>query len=317
MSGESLSIPGVLYVGMSGEHEQAALQVGPAVGWITLKGLHTWSHEISVVLRSDLTAAIRGELHVTLPEAQAQEAKLGNAARAAAASTLVAVESSMGEELLGKGVRVHTVGSDRITGGVFYFAKGGAGGAVRVQGNLIEMLAPAMEASADNATLEAALDGLIGRMLGELSGGVLSEAAIELAAALPSLGEPAADAMAKLQTLEGYLVLAGTRAARYEERARGVVDAVGQAARLGKQRVEVALFSEAQRVVQPQVEIEYAEGESGVRTKLTLPERARWFVPGLMKETIPPPAVTPKVDEAKIAAEKVAAQKAAAEKVAA
>lgn len=317
MSGESLGIPGLLYVGVSPEHELAALQVGPSVGWIALKGLGTWSREISVVLKSDLTPALCGKLGVALPEAKAEAAKLPQATRAAKASTLVAVESSVADKLPADSVRIHTIGSDRITGGFYYFAKGGGAAPLRVQGNLIEMIAPTLSATADNAAMEASLDGLIGRVIGELSDGVLSEAQLELAEALPSLGEPEGDAVAKLQTLEGYLVLAGTRASKYEERARSVVEAVGQATRQGKDVVSLALFGDAQRVVQPELEIEYAEGEAGDRKKLTLPERSRWLVSGLIKETVPPPAVAPVVDAAKVAAEKAAAEKAAAERAAA
>ena len=321
MSGASLSVPGLLHVGTPSEQELVVLHVGPAVGWVALKGLQGWSQEISVVLKADVTGAVSTELGVTLPEAQPEAAGLANARRAALASNLVAVESALVDELAAKGVRVHTVGSDRATGGFYYLAKGGAGAAVRVQGNLVEMVAPSLAATADNSILESYLDGVIGRLLAELSDGLLSEAQLELAAALPSLGEPASAAVAKMQTLEGYLVVTAARAARYEDRARTVVDMVGQGARQGKDAVDVPLFGSARRVVQAELAVEYAEGESGERRKRTLPERSRWFVAGLQSETMPPPAVEPRVDEAKAAAEKAAAdkaaQKAAAEKAAA
>jgi hypothetical protein len=306
MSGESLSVPGLLYVGMSGEQEQAVLHVGPATGWVALKGLHTWSREISVVFKADVTDALARELGVTLPEAHPQAGQLPNAKRAAVASKFVAVESALVDALVGKGVRVHTIGSDRITGGFYYFAKGGSGGAVRVQGNLFEMVAASL-ATADNAALEANLDGVIGRVLAELSEGALSEAQVELAAALPSLGEPADDAAAKLQTLEGYLVLTGTRASKYEERARGVVETLGHATRQAKESVSVALFGDARRAVQPELEIEYAEGEAGAVKKLTLPERSRWLVGGLQSESMAPPPVAAAAADGAGAAEKAAA----------
>ena len=174
------------------------------------------------------------DLGVTLPEAQPETTRLPHARRAALASTLVAVESTLVDALVDKGVRVHTIGSDRITGGFYYFAKGGTGAAVRVQGNLVEMVAPALATSADNAALEACLDDVIARMLTELSDGMLSEAQIELAAALPALGEAGSEADAKLQTLEGFLIMAGARATKYEDRARAVVEALGQATRRGE-----------------------------------------------------------------------------------
>jgi hypothetical protein len=316
MSGASLGVPGVLYVGTSSEQELAALHVGPGVGWVALKGIHTWSQEISVVHKADVSEAVSRQLGVMLPERQPDMSRLHNAQRAAQASDLVAVDSSLVDKLVAQGVRVHTIGADRITGGFYYFAKGGAGEAVRLQGNLVEMVAATLPASADNATVEACLDGVIPRVLAELSGGKVSEDQIELAATLPALGEPAADAAVKLQTLEGFLVLAVTRASKYEDRARAVVEALDQRARRGDDEARVPLFGDARRVVQPALEIEYAEGESGARRRLTLPARSRWFVAGLLSETMPPPAVEPKVVEDTAAAERAAAEKAAAEKVA-
>ncbi len=317
MSGASLSVPGLLYVGTSTEREPAVLHLGATAGWVALKGLHTWSREISVVLKADVSESVCRKLGVTLPEAHPEAANLAHARNAARASRLVAVEASLVDKLTAEGVRVHTIGSDRITGGFYYFAKGGPRAAVRVQGNLVEMIAPALAQSADNAALEACLDGVIDRVLAELSEGVLSEAQIELAGSLPSLGEPASEAAAKLQTLEGYLVLTGNRASKYEERAREVVEALGKATRQGAESVHVALFGDARRVVQPELEIEYAEGESGAPRKAMLPERSRWVVTGLLTETMPPPSVVSEAEEAKAAEEKAAATKAAAEKLAA
>jgi len=317
MSGASLGVPGVLYVGTSGEHELAELHVGPAVGWVALKGIHTWSREISVALKADVTEAIGRELGVTLPERQPEAAGLQNALRAAQASSLVAVDSSLVDKLVAHGVRVHTIGSDRITGGFYYLAKGGKGQALRLQGNLVEMVASTMAASADNAAIEANLDGVIPRVLAELSGGALSEAQIELAATLPALGEPADEAAVKLQTLEGFLVLTTTRASRYADRARAALEALDQATRGGQHGLTVPLFGEARHIAQPELEIEYAEGEAGERRRLKLPERSRWFVAGVMTETIPPPAVAPRAAEDAATAEKAAAEKAAAERVAA
>jgi hypothetical protein len=302
------------------------LHVGPAVGWIALQGLHTWSREISVILKADLGEPIAAELGVLLPENHSEASKLAGARRAALASTLVAVEAPLVEPLVAKGVRVHTIGSDRITGGFYYFAKGGAGAPVRFQANLVEMITPSLTAQSDNAAVEACLDGVIARVLAELSEGLLSEAQIELAAALPALGEPLADGAAKLQTLEGLLMGGAARAARYEERARAVVEALGVATRRGEEELHIPLFGDAQRVPQPELEIEYAEGDAGERRRLTLPERSRWFVAGVRDDlSMPPPAVHVEADgaaadraaAAKVAAERAAAEKAAAERVAA
>ncbi len=257
MSGASLGVPGVLYVGTSSEQELAVLHVGPGVGWVALKGIHTWSREISVVLKADVTDAIGRELGVTLPERLPEAAGLQNALRAARASNLVAVDSSLVDKLVALGVRVHTIGSDRITGGFYYLAKGGNGEAVRLQGNLVEMVASTLATTADNAAIEACLDGVIPRVLTELSGGTLSEAQVELAATLPSLGEPAAEAAVKLQTLEGFLVLTMTRASKYEERARAALEALDQAGG-GADGLNVPLFGDAHRLMKTELEIEYS-----------------------------------------------------------
>ncbi|HEY8040858.1 MAG TPA: hypothetical protein VIF15_13730, partial [Polyangiaceae bacterium] len=279
-----------------------------------------------MILRADLGEPIAAELGVLLPENHSEASKLAGARRAALASTLVAVEAPLVEPLVAKGVRVHTIGSDRITGGFYYFAKGGAGAPVRFQANLVEMITPSLTAQSDNAAVEACLDGVIARVLAELSEGLLSEAQIELAAALPALGEPLADGAAKLQTLEGLLMGGAARAARYEERARAVVEALGVATRRGEEELHIPLFGDAQRVPQPELEIEYAEGDAGERRRLTLPERSRWFVAGVRDDlSMPPPAVHVEADgaaadraaAAKVAAERAAAEKAAAERVAA
>jgi hypothetical protein len=316
MSGASVSVPGILHVGGSDDQERVVLHLGPAAGWVAAKGIRTWSREIAIVVKAELSDAVCRELGVVLPERRPEAATLANARRAAQASPLVAAESSIAEALMARGVRVHTIGSDRITGGFYYFAEGGTREAVRVQGNIVEMVAPALNPSADNTVVEACLDGVIDRVLAELTDGVLSEAQIELAAALPALGESAADAAAKLQTLEGFLTLAAKRASRYEDGARAVVEALGRAARQGDVAAQVPLFGEAHRVVQPELEIEYAEGKSGIRRALKLPERSRWLVAGL-RESMLPPAAASRAEEEKAAAQKAAAEKAAAEKASA
>ena len=187
MTGESFRVPGSLYVEPFTK-QLGVLHVGTDVGWIAPRGLRRWSQEISVVLKADVPEAVCHELGVILPDAQPVASKLPNVRLAARASKLVEVESSLVEKLLARRVRVHTVGSEGVTGGFYYFAKGGKEKPVRMQGNIFEMLALALAKSPDNAMLEECLDGLIDRLLTELSGQVLSEAQVELAGALSSLG---------------------------------------------------------------------------------------------------------------------------------
>src|SRR5207248_4057325 len=140
------------------------------------------------------------------------------ARRAAQACKLVAVERTLSEQLSAKGLRVHTVGFDRVSNGFFYFASGGSGPQKRVQGELIEIIAPSLSGGSSQEELNARLDGLIDRLLGELSDGALSEEQLELAEALPMLGPKSAEAGDKLQTLEGWLILSATRSALFGDR---------------------------------------------------------------------------------------------------
>ena len=188
MSDASLIIPGLIQVGAYDDKKRASLVlIGSAVGWTMPRGINTWRREVSVVNKGDLTPDSLSELGVVLPEQQGEPASVGRARRAAEACSLVAVEGPIAEQLMAKGLVVHTVGFDSVSGGFFYLAKGGKSGGKKVQGELIEMVASSL-GDGSNDELEASLDGMIHRLLVELSDGVLSEVQIELADALPPLG---------------------------------------------------------------------------------------------------------------------------------
>ncbi len=157
MSDASLIIPGVIHVGTdeSSRGIGAPAQVGLAVGWTMPRGVHTWSRELSVVIKEEVTPALQRELGVVLPEEQGDPEVVPRARRAAQSCNLVAVDGEIADQVLAKGLRVHTVGVDRVSNGFFYISKGGNAPAKRVQGGLIEMVASSMDQPGSNADLEA------------------------------------------------------------------------------------------------------------------------------------------------------------------
>src|SRR5439155_22298823 len=137
MSDATLTIPGLVFVGAPGAgKDTAVVQLGAAVGWTIPRGVHTWTRELSVVTKDDLTPELRRQLGVVLPEEQGDPELVPRAQSAAKACKIVAVERPLSDQLPAKGVRVHTVGFDRVSNGFFYFASGG-GAAKRVQSELI------------------------------------------------------------------------------------------------------------------------------------------------------------------------------------
>jgi hypothetical protein len=280
MSDATLTIPGLIFVGAeSTGKDNAVVHLGSAVGWTIPRGVHTWSRELSVVMKEDLKPELLRELGVVLPEDQGDPEVVPRARRAAQACKVVAVEGDLADRVLAKGLRVHTVGFDRVSNGFFYFAAGG-GEPRRVQGELIEIISPSLDAAGSREDLDARLDGLIDRLLAQLSDGMLSEAQLELAEALPALGPKGAAAGDKLQTLEGWLILSATRSSKFEVDAKQLAETLRGAARRDTDVVEVPLFGQARRVKQPDLEVEVIDGDAGKRSRITLPARTRWFVSG-------------------------------------
>src|SRR5215831_7367265 len=118
MSEATLTIPGVLFVGAEGSgKDNAVVHMGAAVGWTIPRGVHTWSRELSVVFKDQLKPEIRRELGVLLPEEQGDPELVPRARHAAQACKVVAVERPLSDQLPAKGLRVHTVGFDRVSNG--------------------------------------------------------------------------------------------------------------------------------------------------------------------------------------------------------
>ena len=89
------------------------------------RGILGWSTEVSVVARDGLTEEIRRATKLVMPEEQIPPAKMPLTAQAALKSPLVAVSSKLVPKLVELGIRVHTVGVDRVTSSFYYLAEGG------------------------------------------------------------------------------------------------------------------------------------------------------------------------------------------------
>ena len=69
MTDATLTIPGLLFIGAeSADKDAAVVRLGPAVGWTIPRGINTWSRELTVVMKQDLTPELRKQLGVVLPE---------------------------------------------------------------------------------------------------------------------------------------------------------------------------------------------------------------------------------------------------------
>src|SRR6266498_3469225 len=100
MSDATLTIPGLVFIGTEGAgKDTAVVQLGSAVGWTIPKGLHTWSRELSVVVKEDMTPDLQREFGVVLPEQQGDPEFVPRARKAAEASKIVAVEQPLADKL--------------------------------------------------------------------------------------------------------------------------------------------------------------------------------------------------------------------------
>ncbi|MEO6419460.1 MAG: hypothetical protein ABIP39_08650, partial [Polyangiaceae bacterium] len=182
-----------------------------------------------------------------------------------------------------KGVRVHTVGFDKVSSGFYYFAEGGSAEAVRVDGSLFDMIAPAL-GTGSNADVDRLLDGLIDRLVSQLSGSKLSEASLELAAALPKLTvDNTGLADCDLEAFEKHAAALESRSDKHATLARSLAEVLAGAG--AKEKLSVPLYGEARREVLPALEL-----DAGGKT-IALPAKNRWVVSGvIVAETAKPAA---------------------------
>lgn len=273
-----LAVPGLLYVGpeRAGRSEVA---VGPAAGWMVPRGIAQWERELSFVPRARLTPALASALRGTLPGDQIAPKRYPMAKKAVDTSPFLALSSNLVHDAKAQGVRVHTVGVDRVSGDFFYFEEGGEGEGVREQGNLVEMLGPSLEASTTNAEIAGLLNDLIDRLLLALSKGVVSELAVELADALPRLSRDGSGLVGTdLDAFEAKAQAFATASSRWETAAASMPAALAAAERKGERSTRVSLFGEARRDARPALALRVAG------KPFTLPERPLWTVVGPPRE---------------------------------
>jgi hypothetical protein len=286
---ETLAVPGVVCVTPTAAGRKV-VYAGASAGWMVPRGIMAWAHELACIARAD-ASLLAGALKATQPHEQIAPKKFPMAKRAADVSPLLAVSTSLASEARDRGVRVHTIGVDRVSAGFYYFGEGGPGAPVRAQGNLIDMLAPSLTPSSTNAEIQALLDSLIDRLLRELSGGVVSELDVELANALPRFSKDgtgleetdieAFDRSARNLSLES---------AHLDSAARELVAALAEGTRRGQSLLApVALYGEARR-----------ESRAALRLKvgdktLQLAAQTFWTVTGTPRENVTGIAATPPI----------------------
>jgi hypothetical protein len=286
---ETLAVPGVVCVTPMASGRKV-IYAGPSAGWMIPRGIMGWAHELACVGRAD-AALLVSVLKATQPHEQIAPKKYPMAKRAADVSPLLPVSANLAIEARERGIRIHTIGVDRVSAGFYYFGEGGTQTPIRAQGNLIEMLAPSLGPSSTNAEIQALLDSLIDRLLRELSGGAVTELDVELANALPRFAK---DGTGLEETdIEAFDKSARTlslESAHLDSAARELVAALAEAARRGQATASpVALYGEARR-----------ESRAALRLKvgdkvLELPAETFWTVSGTPRENLVGASLTPPV----------------------
>jgi hypothetical protein len=254
---------------------KSAVRVGPDTGWFNPRGIRGWAREACFIARADATPSFARSLRGTLPLEQIAPKRYPLAARAAEGSPLVALAPNLAADTRALGVRVHSIGVDRVSAGFFYFAEGGTPEPVRAHGNLIEMLLPSMGSSATNAEIAVVLEDLLDRLLTTLSGGAVSELAVELADALPHLARDGTGLVGvDLDAFESNARALADRFAAWSGPMERLAERLSQAERAELERTAVPLFKEAVRERLPPLDV-LVSGRP-----LRLPAQHRWVVQG-------------------------------------
>lgn len=268
-------LPGVLFVGED-ERARVIAHLGPAAGWFVPRGIGDWSTEVSVVPREALTEEIRRATKTVMPEEQIPPAKYPLSYAAAQKSPLLAVASRLAPKLVEAGVRVHTIGVDRITSSFYYLAEGGGEDEVRIEGDLVASVGAMLGERADNASIERVLDGLVDRLVRAMSKDRVSELGLELAAFLPrAAADGSGMSGVDIDAFEAQLTKLVGESEKYTSHAREIADKVHGAT---DRRLDVPLFAEAKKVSMGPFELEVGT------TKVALPTYERWTMSNPLSE---------------------------------
>ena len=278
------------------------MHLGPAAGWMAPKGVLGWSHEVSVVAREALTDEVQQETKIVMPEAQIPPARMPLAHQAAQKSPLVAISGKLVQRLVDAGIRVHTVGADRVTSSFYYIAEGGGEEPVRVEGDLVAAVGAMLGDRADNAAIERVLDGLVDRLLRSLSHERVNELSLELAASLP---RAAADGTGTqdidLEAFEKELSGLVGSSEKYTPFLQEIATKIGDT---NDRKVDIPLFGDARKVSQGPFELMVGA------QKVALVTHERWLATGPLTEptrAAAAPAPSPAPAQVKVASSPPAA----------
>jgi hypothetical protein len=252
------------------------------------EGILKWSREVSVVPREALTEDARRKTGAVMPEEQLPPARLPLTFEAAKKAPIIAVAPKLVPKLVDAGVRVHTVGLDRLTSSFFYIAEGGGEEGVQVTGDLVQAVAEMLGDRADNAAIERTMDGIADRLLRALSRDRITELGVELAASLPRLASDGSGTQGlDLEAFERDLkALVGAS----EKYSRMLQDAANKIAGASGDRVDVPLYTEARKVSHGAFDLTVGDH------KISLPAYERWVMSGPFTDPAaapPAPAVQP------------------------
>lgn len=275
MASPSLALPGVVFVGED-DRTRLVAHLGPAAGWMIPKGILGWSSEVSVVVRDALTDQVRRDAKVVLPEEQIPPARLPLTHQAALKSPLVAISGRLTQKLVDAGIRVHTIGADRLTSSFYYIAEGGGEDLVRVEGDLVAAVGSMLGERADNAAIERVLDGLVDRLLRSLSRDRVTELSLELAAALP---RAAADGTGTVDIdLDAFEKELGALVGSSEKYVSFLEEIATKLAETNERRVDIPLYGDARKVSQGPFDLTVGE------QKVALVTHDRWLATGPLTE---------------------------------
>ena len=269
MASPPLVLPGALFVG---EDDRARIiaHTGPAAGWHVPRGILGWSHEVSVVAREALTEDIRKSTKIVMPAEQIPPARMPLTAQAAQKSPLVAVSSKIVPKLVELGVRVHTIGVDRVTSSFYYLAEGGGEEQIRIEGDLVQSVGAMLGDRADNAAIERVLDGLPDRLLRALSKDRVSELTIELAAALPrAAADGSGTSEIDLDSFEKELAKLIGQSEKNTATAREIAAKLEDS---NERRLDVPIFGDARKVSQGPFDLTVGD------RRVSLPTYERWIM---------------------------------------
>lgn len=179
-----LARPGVVYLAEE-QDKRVRVLTGPSAGWMVPKGILNWSNEVALISSAALTDEVIRTTKGVHPVDQIAPSKYPLSSEAAKASRLMAVSGRITTKLIEAGVRVHTVGYDRVSGGFYYLAEGGGEEPARFEGELIATLAEGLGDGANNDALDRGMLTIVDRLLTHFSKSQLDELSVELAASLP------------------------------------------------------------------------------------------------------------------------------------